>query len=357
MNIEQIFSQRLRNARVMKGYSYRTFADALNNIVSAQTLRNYEKGLSFPDSSIMDAILNVLNTKIDALFRPLTIDWSQVEFNYRKKSTISGTKSEEIMQNVQDKAERYIELLDIMAIPFISSECISQCHSNVVYTNADARNIAMCARNSLGLLNEPIANMQEAVERMGVKLLPIDTDKSFDGVHFVCNGHIFICYNNLVSNIERERFTIAHELGHLLLNIPDTTNKKQVESLCNSFASEFLLPSQKLFELLGENRKNIALQELKNIQSLYGISVDAIMQAARDLNVITENRFKTYHILKNKGVINKAYVDKSIFEEKGTDRFENLIYRALSSDMISISKAAYLLNKSVNEVSENITYV
>ncbi len=341
----------------MKGYSCNTFADALNNIVSAQTLRNYENGISFPKNEVMSAILRVLDVKIDTLFRPFTIDWSNVKFNYRKKSKLSGAKIDEIIQNIHDKAERYVELTEIMSISATADECIAQCRINSVYNNDDARRIAMCARNSLGLGTEPIVNMQNVVERMGVKLLPINADEQFDGVHFQCNGHIFICYNNSLESVERKRFTIAHELGHLLLNIPDTINDKEVETLCHSFASEFLLPTQKLYELLGANRKNIALPELKNIQSLYGISIDAIMQAARDLNIITDRRFTTYHVMKNKGVINKEYVDKSEFEEKGNDRYENLVYRALSSEMISISKAAYLLNMDVKKVSEKIAFV
>ncbi len=341
----------------MRGYSYNSFAEALNNIVSAQTLRNYEKGESFPKNDVMNAILRVLDVKIDTLFRPFTIDWSNVKFNYRKKSKISGANFDKIIQNVHDKVERYVELTEIMSISATADKCIAQCRVNSIYNNDDARRIAMCARNCLGLGTEPIANMQDVVERMGVKLLPLDVDEHFDGVHFQCNGHIFICYNNSLECVERKRFTIAHELGHLLLNIPDTIAEKQVETLCHSFASEFLLPTQKLYELLGANRKNIALSELKNIQSLYGISVDAIMQAALDLNIITENRFTTYRILKNKGTINKEYIDKSEFEEKGNDRYENLVYRALSSEMISLSKAAYLLNMDVKKVSKQIAFV
>ncbi len=341
----------------MKGYSYKYFAEALDNKVSAQTLRNYESGQSFPKNDVMSAILRVLDIKIDTLFRPFTIDWSNVRFDYRKRSKMSNAKFIEIIKNVQDMAERYVELTEIMLMPATTDECIAQCRINSVYNSDDARRIAMCARNSLGLGTEPIVNMQDVVERMGVKLLPINTDKDFDGAHFQCNDHIFICYNNSLESVERKRFTIAHELGHLLLNIPDTINDKEVENLCHSFASEFLLPTQKLYEQLGANRKNIALPELKNIQSLYGISIDAIMQAARDLNIITDSRFTTYHVLKNKGVIDKEYIDKSEFEEKGNDRYENLVYRALSSEMISISKAAYLLNMDVKKVSEKIAFV
>ena len=82
MEMEQIFSQRLKNARVMNGYSYKDFAEALDNRVSAQTLRNYENGVSFPKSDVMNAMLRVLHIKIDTLFaHSLSIGrWSNLIF-------------------------------------------------------------------------------------------------------------------------------------------------------------------------------------------------------------------------------------------------------------------------------------
>lgn len=356
MELKDIFAQRLKSARIMNGYSYRTFADALNNVVSAQTLRNYENGIAFPDSTVMSSLLRVLNVTIDTLFRPFSIDWSNVKFNFRKKNSMTISQYNALIQEIQDDAERYVELSEIMPLQPIAAECIARCRANMVYDTKDARIIAMCARNSLGLLNEPIVDIQGVANRMGIKLLPIHSDRYFDGAHFSSEGHLFICYN-VIENVERERFTIAHELGHLLLNMSDAIDDKQIENLCNAFASEFLLPSQKLKELLGENRKDISLRELKSIQSLYGISVDAIMYSACELNIITPNRYKTYNILKNRGIIDKDYIEQSAFPKFGNDQYETLVYRALSSEIITMSKAAYLLNKSVAEVSKNLTIV
>lgn len=41
---------------------------------------------------------------------------------------------------------------------------------------------------------------------------------------------------------ERKRFTVLHELGHLVLNIAEGVEDKAVEKLCNQFANEVLLP-------------------------------------------------------------------------------------------------------------------
>ena len=46
-------------------------------------------------------------------------------------------------------------------------------------------------------------------------------------------------------------------------------------------------------------------------------------------------------------------VEKSIIDDEHSTRFENLIYRALSSGLITESKAAVLLNKTTEEVIHN----
>ena len=58
---------------------------------------------------------------------------------------------------------------------------------------------------------------------------------------------------------ERQRFTVAHELGHLYLDIP-----KQIEPepLCHRFAGAFLVPGQMLQKEVGNYCHAISVREL-----------------------------------------------------------------------------------------------
>ena len=42
MEMKDTFAMRLRSLRIMRGYSYRELSEAMGNVVSAQTLANYE---------------------------------------------------------------------------------------------------------------------------------------------------------------------------------------------------------------------------------------------------------------------------------------------------------------------------
>ena len=73
--------------------------------------------------------------------------------------------------------------------------------------------------------------------------------------------------NTALDSNERIRFTLLHEVGQILLNIPDDTSEKIVEKLCNRFASNVLLPPIVIKRYLGQKRIGIAPQELSHIQA------------------------------------------------------------------------------------------
>ena len=50
-------------------------------------------------------------------------------------------------------------------------------------------------------------------------------------------------------------------------------------------------------------------------------------------------------------------IDKSLFQEDDKNRYKALVYRALSSEIITVSKAAYFLHSNVQEVSSNLNLV
>jgi len=109
MNIN--FSQRLKNARVMNGLSMDDLCKKLNNIVSKQSISKYESGKMMPDSTVLIALSNALNVKIDYFFRPLSVSLGNIEF--RKKTKLSNRELLTIKEIIRDKLERYVEVEDI----------------------------------------------------------------------------------------------------------------------------------------------------------------------------------------------------------------------------------------------------
>lgn len=67
---------------------------------------------------------------------------------------------------------------------------------------------------------------------------------------------------------ERQRFTLGHELGHLVLSDPKVfrlvrpemkVDRLQVEQLCNAFSAELLMPRKWVVKRYGENDEDLDL--------------------------------------------------------------------------------------------------
>ena len=202
-----------------------------------------------------------------------------------------------------------------------------------------------------------INNLIEILEENKIKVIEIDAPAGFDGLSGYANENNPIIVLNKNFESERKRFTALHELGHLILNFDSSIDEKRIEKLCNLFANEMLI-SKDVFTLkLGMNRKDISLQELQDIQQQFGISIDALMYKARELNIITERRYRTYCIKKNQTAKFKEGVEKSRYKQEGSNRFVRLVYRALASEIISISKASVLLNTPIDAIRNQLNLV
>ena len=74
-----------------------------------------------------------------------------------------------------------------------------------------------------------------------------EPENNFDGLATIINDKYPVIVINKNFNVERKRFTLLHELGHLLLELPECEIKYE-ESVCNRFASEFLFPINLVFK-------------------------------------------------------------------------------------------------------------
>src|SRR5690606_2787439 len=143
----------------------------------------------------------------------------------------------------------------------------------------------------------------------------------------------------------RQRFTLAHELGHLLLDgrLPPTLDE---ERACNRFASAFLLPAVGAFEHLGHQRHGIDWKEIYLLKHEYGLSMAGILYRCKDLGILSEEKYKRLCIeFSSKGWRKQEPGDP--YPAERTQLFEQLVYRGAGESIISDGKAAELLQMSL----------
>lgn len=349
----EIFAQRLKQARILKKISMDQLVQRIGCIVSKQAISKYESAKMKPTSTILIALATALEVDVEYFLRPFTFDVNQFQVSFRKKSDTSAKDANALKVQIQDQIERYLEVEELLGKPIDS---IKRSEGEELSTAAQMRELACEVRKDWHLGDDAIGNVQDTLESKGIKVISTEAPSGFDGVSGIVNGKDFIVVlNSTQQHVERRRFTGMHELGHLLYDdrFSSELTQREKENLCNAFASEMLLPSATLYSIFKPGEK-ISTSELKQLQMVYGISVDAIMHKLHEIGIVNDSKYKSYNIRKRQSEALKDFVEASCYKENMTHKFETMVYAAAAKDLISTSKAASLLHSSVGTVRKHL---
>ena len=351
-----VFSQRLRQARVLKKISMDQLASMIGNSVSKQAISKYETGKMMPNSTVLTALAAALDVEPDYFFRPFTFDLNDFNVSFRKKSDTSAKDVNALKVRIQDAVERYLEVEKILGK---DKETVLQTDGEQLSTPAQMREQAYRLRSDWQLGYDAIGNVQDVLEEHSIKVICTEAPSGFDGVSGIVNDKDYIVVLNKNQNhVERRRFTTMHELGHLLFDrrFSPTLTLREKEKLCDAFASEMLLPTIVVRSVFTPGEK-ISTFEVRQLQVVYGISFDAIMHKLHDLGIINDSKYKTYCIRKNHDDAWKQFVEATLYKEDFSTKFEMMVYAAAAKDLISTSKAAALLHSSVSTVRKHLNVI
>ncbi len=91
---------------------------------------------------------------------------------------------------------------------------------------------------------------------------------------------------------DRQRFSLAHELGHLVMHDSFPEGLKKIEDEADKFASEFLLPEEAMRSAI---EPPVTLTNLGELKPRWGVSIAALIVRARQLAIITDRQAKYLH--------------------------------------------------------------
>ena len=202
---------------------------------------------------------------------------------------------------------------------------------------------------------DPIANLVDLSEGRGIKVISTDLT-SVDGltakVRREDGSAAFVIVVNREHWGERQRLTIAHELGHMVL---DVAPKVDDEKAAHRFAGAFLMPAETLRAEVGRRRKSVSWGELFELKRIFGASVQALTYRCRDLGIFNNALFRRlFDEFSRRGWRNPPYREPHAMEGEAPRRFERLCFRALAEGAISEAKAAELLRISVHELNRRM---
>lgn len=310
--------KQLTFAREYRGLTQSELAKKIMGL-SQPNLSKFEKGLGTLSDEVMMRVIDYLKFPIGFYERKV---YNVIEnAHYRTKSINKSQRS-----NIEYSAKLIGYTIDEMANSVEFPEMrIAQINIEEGYTPTT---IAQYTRKYMNLKDEPVKNICSLLEDYGVIIVEFDCDvDSFDGVSFSTDAGYYVMVINKNFSNDRKRFTIAHELGHIIMHlssdfiIPDLRDK---EKEAHEFASEFLMPSDCIYRSL-LNLKSSSLVELKRY---WLTSMGSIVKRAADLKAINKDRYTNLFIeLSRKGFRKNEPIDVFI-------------------DSPSLFKDAYLLHKN-----------
>lgn len=146
---------------------------------------------------------------------------------------------------------------------------------------------------------------------------------------------------NRATREERQRFTLSHELGHMVQRVPLDID---AEKAAHRFAEAFLMPAEALRAEMGAHRSSIGWSELFDLKRLFGVSVQALTIRCRDLGIfdaaLCQRLFRDFSRF---GWRSPPYDEPFAIPGEEPRRFERLCFRALAEGAVSEAKAAELL--------------
>ena len=339
-----MISERLKQLRLARGLSLDDLALALGGAVTKQALSKYEQGKDTPSIAILDKLAIVLGVSRTRLWEVAEI---RVDFiAYRKKAALPVKEQTRIENQVALLLEERVRLHRRIQLPL---ENPIRVQSLLADTLVQAEDAADTIRKEWQLGKDPIASVTNVLEEHNVHVLEIDADERFDGISLVAYdteaknpspvSAAVVTRQGIVG--DRQRFCLAHELGHLVLQKGET----DVEKAAHRFSSAFLAPAETIKKEVGAQRARIEWQELLLLKSHFGMSVQALLYRMKDLGIITQSHYEDWFV--RLSMYGYKRVEPQPLPQEESQWLRKNVLRALSEGLISDREAEELLRERV----------
>ena len=159
-------------------------------------------------------------------------------------------------------------------------------------TGVEPEEAASYTRAALGLSpDRPIPHLINAAERAGVLVLAMPIGMPHRDAYSAWVGDeqlrpVVVIVNGVPG--DRQRFSVAHELGHLVMHQPRPSAIKEIEAEAGSFAEALLMPADGIRTDLAPP---VTLTRLAMLKPKWGVSIQALVRRARHLELITQRQY------------------------------------------------------------------
>ncbi len=260
--------------------------------VSARTITCWELGLQAPSAGDVAALCRVFGVDPE-FFEPqlegLPVASGLPHFrSYRAGTQVAYRQAQAYVQVTQDLVRTLSGYVDFPVLDLPSVPTDPELADSVMPMMA-----AQYVRRVWGLGSDPIAHVLRAVEDHGICVVFAPFGHASLDAHSVFSGELpLIVLNPTKGDYYRQRFDVAHELGHLVMHPDAEPGNKVIEAQADAFAAELLAPSEVLLDELPTRMDGAGWLKLKELKERWGVSMKVLLDKAYALGRLTEEGYR-----------------------------------------------------------------
>ena len=301
----EIKSDKITLAREARGLTQKELSQRLDIVQG--TLSKIEQGLQNASDDFLRKLSDILSFPINFFSIDNKIHSPDVIY-FRKRLVLPKKvtmKVEAKMNIIRIVVERLLKNVDLVE-PEIPNWDVSE--------NGSPTKAAQFVRSKWKIPKGRIDNLTSILEQKGIIIIPLDFESSkIDGISMLTEkAYPIIFLNNVMPN-DRQRLSLAHELGHLILHFGKiVAQDRDLEKEAFEFASEFLVPGQEFKNISSP----IDLRFLANQKLYWKVSMASLLYRVSDLGLATPNQLR--YLWSQISALGYKTVEPSVLPKRGS---------------------------------------
>jgi Zn-dependent peptidase ImmA (M78 family)/transcriptional regulator with XRE-family HTH domain len=297
------YPERLEEAVKARGLTWKDLADAAD--VRTSTLSEYKNEKATPSPEQLRKIAAALEFPEAFFLQPVTVGAKLTGPRlFRAPSSLTKRAAEQAETRLSLMSECLVFSDRFLRTPESSFlQSYSHIEEPLLLDNSQIEAIAVSVREKLGYGLQPITNLVRTLEKSGIAILRYEslTNVKIDGLsqHSELGRPLCAIFAREEPSLSREYFSLAHELGHIVLHarisesrFDSLADAKSLEDQANRFASAFLLPAAPFLAALAAPTLNF----FAYLKRQWRASIAAMIRRCYDLNRIDRDEYSRLNI-------------------------------------------------------------
>lgn len=280
-------------AREARGLTQSELATRIR--VGQGTLSKYENGVNVPPDEFCAVLGRGLGYPPAFFYQPEQ-PYGFPPFHYRRRKKMSAKALGRVIAEMNIRRihiKKLAQSFDLKPNNYIP-EVDRDEFRGTARRPLEIEDIARAVREAWMLPRGPIASMVDLIEENGGIVVPCDFAETglIDAVSQRIDGMPVLFFINVNAPADRVRYTLAHELGHMVLHTTTFKDDCDMEDEADQFAGAFLLPHEEMKLHL----RRFDLRHVANMKGYWKVSMQAIACRAERLRLITPYQSKMFWI-------------------------------------------------------------